>query len=191
MLFIALYSVWNEVKCPFSLAFPLWCGLECKLDWSIHTNCPYAVRVVQLYGSATWQCEIIFTHWQLWLSGLQSAKKRFTQMAREKEHGGWMVEVDFTVSYRPLHTCVLNISSVGWCVLADMFVGLHECERIWWVYSVCVSVSDSGSLRKLHGHCEDSAGSSVPFVFARSSFPPTVGRQAQLAASLAFTGWLG
>ena len=33
------------------------------------------------------------------------------------------------------------------------------------------------SLRKLHRHCEDSAGSSVPFVFARSSFPPTVGRQ--------------
>lgn len=138
MLFIALYSVWNEIKCPFFWPFPLWCGLECKLDWSIHTNGPYAVRVVQLYGSATWQREIVFTHWQLWLSGLQSAKKRFTQMAREREHGGWMVEVAFAVSFRPLHTCVLNISSVGWCVLADMFVGLHECERIWWVYSVCV-----------------------------------------------------
>ncbi|KAM7388122.1 hypothetical protein PAMP_024321 [Pampus punctatissimus] len=34
------------------------------------------------------------------------------------------------------------------------------------------------SLRKLHSLCEDSAGSSVPLVFARSSFPPTVGRQA-------------
>lgn len=42
----------------------------------------------------------------------------------------------------------------------------------------CVSFSDSFCLRKLHGHCEDSAGSSAPLVFARSSFPPTVGRQA-------------
>lgn len=112
---------------------------------------------------------------------------------REREHRGWIIEVDFTASYGPLHLLVLNISSVGRFVLGDMFVGLHECQRIWWVqvYGVCVSVNNSGGLRKLHRHCEDSAGSSVPFVFARSSFPPTAGRQARLAASLAFTGWLG
>lgn len=47
-----------------------------------------------------------------------------------------------------------------------------------------MSFSDSFCLRKLHGHCEDSAGSSAPLLFARSSFPPTVGRQA------CWLGWL-
>lgn len=42
-----------------------------------------------------------------------------------------------------------------------------------------MSVRLSVSLRKLHRHCEDSAGSSVPLVFARSSFHPRwAGRQA-------------
>lgn len=61
-----------------------------------------------------------------------------------------------------------------------------QCVRV--CVRVRVSLSDSGSLPKLHRHCGDSAGSSSAFVFARSSFPPTVGRQARLAASLAFTG---
>lgn len=62
-----------------------------------------------------------------------------------------------------------------------------ECE-----YPASVSLSESCSLRKLHRHCEDSAGSSVPFVFARSSFPPTVGRQAsrQAGRRAGGLGWL-
>ena len=58
-----------------------------------------------------------------------------------------------------------------------------ECE-----YPASASLSDSCSLRKLHRHCEDSAGSSVRFVFARSSFPPTVGRQA--GGQAGGLGWL-
>lgn len=55
---------------------------ECTLDWNVHSSGPYTLRSD---ASATWQVEIIFTHWQLSLSGLQSAKKCFTQMARERE----------------------------------------------------------------------------------------------------------
>lgn len=88
-----------------------------------------------------------------------------------------MMAVDFTVSYGPrrnhskyflrwvdvLLTCLWACTSVN---------ASYECV------CVCASVSDSCSLRKLRRHCEDSAGSSAPFVFARSSFPPTAGRRA-------------
>lgn len=59
---------------------------------------------------------------------------------RENTEVGWW-RVDFAISYRPRHNRALNISSVGWCVLGDMFVGLHECECILRVRvsSECVS----------------------------------------------------
>lgn len=56
----------------------------------------------------------------------------------------------------------------------------------------CVSLTASGGPRRLQRHCGDSVGSSVPFVSARSRFPPTVGRRAaRFTPSLAFAGWLG
>lgn len=61
----------------------------------------------------------------------------------------------------------------------------HVCVPTWvWMHPMSVSMQHvclsatytaCGSYTRL---CEDSAGSSVSLVFARSSFPPTVGRQA-------------
>lgn len=176
----------------FSLVSPLWSGLSVSLiEAFIQSVC------VSYTGSSTWQWEIIFTHWQLWLSGLRSAKKCFTQMARERtwrlDDGGWFLHLLTGLGIIALWIFPFSgLMCACWHVCGPyMSVNASlQCE-----YTACVSISDSCSLRKLHRHCEDSAGSSVPFVFARSSFPPTVGRQAgrqaRLAAGLAFTGWLG
>lgn len=129
MLFIALYSSETKWRLSVSLAFPLWCGLECKLDWSIPTNGPYRVLVLQLFGSAAWQRRIIFTHWQLWLSGLQSAKKRFTQMARERtwrmDYGGWFHCLLQASTYFHAKYFLSGLMCSCWHVCGPTWVRMH------------------------------------------------------------------
>ena len=86
--FVHLYSIFIFYK--MSLLWPAPSGV----DLSVRLTEAFIQSAGISYTgcSATWQCEIIFTHRQLWLSGPRSAKKRFTQMAREREHGGWMME---------------------------------------------------------------------------------------------------
>lgn len=85
---VCLYSILVFYKMSLLWPFPSGVDLSVRLTEAFiqsagisYTGC-----------SATWQREIIFTHRQLWLSGPRSAKKRFTQMARERVHGGWMME---------------------------------------------------------------------------------------------------
>lgn len=134
---VCLYSILVFYKMSLLWPFPSGVDLSVRLTEAFiqsagisYTGC-----------SATWQREIIFTHRQLWLSGPRSAKKRQHRWReRENTEVGWW-RVDFAISYRPRHNRALNISSVGWCVLGDMFVGLHECECILRVRvsSECVS----------------------------------------------------
>ncbi len=109
---------------------------------------------------------------------------------REREHGGWMMEIDFTVSYRPQHNRALNISSVGWCVLVDMFVGLYECECTLWT-RVCLSATHA-ACGSYTGIVRTRQGALFPLCLPGAAFHPRwAGRQARLAAGLAFSGWLG
>lgn len=92
---VLLFAV-TQIALLFGLAFPLWSGLRSRLieAFKQQTACIHSLPSGYT-ASATWQCEIIFTHRQLWLSGLRSAKKRSTQMAREREHGGWFLRLSF------------------------------------------------------------------------------------------------
>ena len=64
-----------------------------------------------------------------------------------------------------LHVCVSIRVSMSGC----------ECDC---TVCVCVCLSATHAACGSYMHCEDSAGSSASLVFARSRFPPTVGRQA-------------
>lgn len=118
-------------------------------------------------------------------------RERQRDGGREREIGGWIRQDDSSWPFQP---GFLKISSVGWCVSSDMLLAPPECKytsrgRVW---RVCVPVRGSDGPRTLQKHCKDSAGSSLPFAFARSRFPPTVGRRAaRFTPSLAFAGWLG
>lgn len=157
--------------------FPVPASKECTLDWNVHSSGPYTLLSD---GSATWQVEIIFTHWQLWLSGLQSAKKRFTQMARERERDketererwGWIRQDDF--SSRPFQTGVLKISSVGWCVSSDMLLAPRERKYTWWVrvWHVCVPVRGSDGPRKLQKLVGTRQGALYPLCLPGADFHP-------------------